>query len=35
VIKAYPNIVAWALSSGTTNKDWYTTPVTSFTYRAP
>lgn len=35
VIKAYPPIVDWARTGGTTNKDWYTTPVTALTYRAP
>jgi LruC domain-containing protein len=35
VIRSYPSIVEWARTGGTANKDWYHSPVTSLTYRAP
>jgi LruC domain-containing protein len=32
VIKGYPGIGGWAKSGGTTNHDWYLSPVSSFLY---
>jgi LruC domain-containing protein len=35
ISKAYPKIIDWAKSSGTTNRDWYKLPSTPFLYKAP